>query len=213
MRVCDIPGCGRPLLARGMCGTHYGRWRKYGDPLYTQSGNSEIISKRTESKIVVFDSHAEVELTKGKTAMIDLDILDSVSGKAWCATGPGYAICNGTYMHHLILPAVPECVVDHINRNHADNRRINLRYATYEQNMLNSNVISETKGYKKGKTGGYWAQITLLGKTYSAGSFAKEQEAKAARVELVRIREEHPTIFEFELALRNSGLRCPTLNR
>ncbi len=30
---CEIPGCGRPHLARGWCQRHYAKWNKYGDPL------------------------------------------------------------------------------------------------------------------------------------------------------------------------------------
>jgi len=31
-RSCTYPGCTRRLQARGWCGTHYLRWRKWGDP-------------------------------------------------------------------------------------------------------------------------------------------------------------------------------------
>lgn len=30
--TCTVPGCGRPLAARGWCLTHYRRWRRDGDP-------------------------------------------------------------------------------------------------------------------------------------------------------------------------------------
>lgn len=30
--VCSVPGCGRRPRGRGMCGAHYERWRRYGDP-------------------------------------------------------------------------------------------------------------------------------------------------------------------------------------
>lgn len=31
-RTCTFDGCDNDLLARGWCGTHYSRWRKYGEP-------------------------------------------------------------------------------------------------------------------------------------------------------------------------------------
>jgi hypothetical protein len=33
MDACSVPDCGRPILARGWCRSHYKRWSKYGDPL------------------------------------------------------------------------------------------------------------------------------------------------------------------------------------
>jgi hypothetical protein len=32
-RICTIPDCGKPHVARGYCGKHYQRWNKHGDPL------------------------------------------------------------------------------------------------------------------------------------------------------------------------------------
>lgn len=32
-RICSIPDCGKPQLARGWCSAHYNRWRHHGDPL------------------------------------------------------------------------------------------------------------------------------------------------------------------------------------
>jgi HNH endonuclease len=32
-RSCTVPGCERPLKARGYCGSHYGKWYRTGDPL------------------------------------------------------------------------------------------------------------------------------------------------------------------------------------
>lgn len=31
-RTCSLDGCGKPLVARELCGMHYRRWRLYGDP-------------------------------------------------------------------------------------------------------------------------------------------------------------------------------------
>lgn len=33
-RGCAIDGCNDPIWSRGWCGTHYSRWRDYGDPEY-----------------------------------------------------------------------------------------------------------------------------------------------------------------------------------
>ena len=32
MKICKIEGCNHKLLARGLCATHYSRWRIHGDP-------------------------------------------------------------------------------------------------------------------------------------------------------------------------------------
>ena len=31
--ICTIEGCHKPVDARGYCDTHYGRWKRHGDPL------------------------------------------------------------------------------------------------------------------------------------------------------------------------------------
>lgn len=33
MRLCSIPECGKPHMARGWCKAHYHRWSLYGDPV------------------------------------------------------------------------------------------------------------------------------------------------------------------------------------
>jgi len=32
MSACTIPGCPKPLRARGWCAMHWSRWRRHGDP-------------------------------------------------------------------------------------------------------------------------------------------------------------------------------------
>lgn len=38
MRLCALPGCHDPHVARGWCRSHYDRWRKHGDPLKCRQG-------------------------------------------------------------------------------------------------------------------------------------------------------------------------------
>jgi hypothetical protein len=37
-RTCEVNGCGREHAARGWCGLHYERWRKFGDPEHVPIG-------------------------------------------------------------------------------------------------------------------------------------------------------------------------------
>lgn len=32
MAICSIDWCSKPVMGRGWCSAHYGKWRKYGDP-------------------------------------------------------------------------------------------------------------------------------------------------------------------------------------
>ena len=49
----------------------------------------------------------------------------------------GYAYCAGTWLHRVVLSPNDSRVVDHKNRNKLDNRRRNLRLATYSENAAN----------------------------------------------------------------------------
>lgn len=31
--ICSVPSCGKHVIARGLCSTHYWRWWKHGDPM------------------------------------------------------------------------------------------------------------------------------------------------------------------------------------
>lgn len=42
MTGCSVVGCLKPMLARGLCSAHYGRWRKHGDPtIVTMASHGE----------------------------------------------------------------------------------------------------------------------------------------------------------------------------
>jgi hypothetical protein len=43
MKTCSIAGCTRVLVARGWCGPHWQRWRRYGDPLGSISRGAHMV--------------------------------------------------------------------------------------------------------------------------------------------------------------------------
>ena len=101
-----------------------------------------------------------IPLTQGKYALIDDEDYERISKYKWhyadYLNGRGYA---KTYnrgskpyllrMHRFILGAKGGEKVDHINQNTLDNRKLNLRFVTQSQNMMNMKPRRTNKsGYK-----------------------------------------------------------------
>ena len=55
--LCTVNDCPKNATARGWCGTHYTRWRKYGDPNFT----------RIRSKLLTLSETVSAELSKAVT--------------------------------------------------------------------------------------------------------------------------------------------------
>ncbi|MCJ7728994.1 MAG: AP2 domain-containing protein, partial [Sedimentisphaerales bacterium] len=140
-----------------------------------------------------------IPLTQGKFAIVDPDDYSWLSRSKWFATKNGstfYAKRN-TYvrenartrsvcMHRQIINVPDGLVIDHINFNGLDNRKVNLRLATRTQNNRHTRRTihpgaSKYKGvcwYKREKR---WAvRITADGKTIPIGYFKDEIEAAKA---------------------------------
>jgi len=90
------------------------------------------------------------------------------------------------YMHQEIIEVPEGMVIDHINHDGMDNRRANLRAATYSQNMCNVRKRSGTKHskyrgiYWKKKNRKWGAMIGFEGKRIYLGYFRDEIEAAKA---------------------------------
>lgn len=130
---------------------------------------------------------AEVPLTQGRVALVDLCDFERMSEHKWHAvlcSGRWYARRSfkdgdrtvSVYMHRQILGlqgAEGDTVVDHISGDGLDNRRGNLRATSYSQNNLNQQS-------SRGRTG-------LRGVYLQGGRF------------MVRVAGEYVGMFESEL--------------
>lgn len=133
----------------------------------------------------------EVQLTKGKVALVDDEDYEMLIGLGvrWCIND-GYAF-NSVYgrMHRLLLSAPKNTMVDHINGDKLDNRKENLRFATNSQNQANRKVsrgVSNFKGVTWQKrtydaSRGYWkAQIVVNGELIYLGKYETDLDAARA---------------------------------
>ncbi len=134
---------------------------------------------------------------QGKVALVDIEGYELVKDIKWFFDrGYAYHIFwkakkpVKVYMHRLVFP-VGSGVVDHINGDGLDNRRVNLRQATRAQNVINTNKISAKSGYR----GVYWhagkskwgVRIGYGGKELSFGYYSDKHVA--ANVRLLKERE------------------------
>lgn len=124
----------------------------------------------------------------------DLALLDPFNTK-WTVISKGktkYATAKlvrdgeikNIYMHRLILGS-PDGVVDHIDRNGLNNRRINFRVVSAHANWVNSTPhargASRFKGVSKVKKTGRWrATIQAHRNKEHIGTFGTEEDAARA---------------------------------
>ncbi len=135
--------------------------------------------------------YRRIPLTRGKYAIVDPKDYEWLVKYKWHANGRQggilYAVNQKRQrMHRLIMNAPKEKLVDHINGNGLDNRRANLRLATYTQNSWNSRHgigqgTSRYKGviwYKRNKK--WEAVISVNGRRKHLGYYKKEIDAARA---------------------------------
>lgn len=133
---------------------------------------------------------AEITLNKNLFAIIDTEDIERVEEFQWHSIRTGSDVyaksSNGIYMHRFILSAPNHLLVDHINFNGLDNRKVNLRLCTKRQNQAHCRKrITNTSGY----TGVYWdvsrnkwhSQIGVGGKVIALGRFENLGDAIEAR--------------------------------
>ena len=141
----------------------------------------------------------KIPLTQEKFALIDDEDFDLISQYKWCAVKNKniYYTMRGYWdkqikkrkqikMHRLIMGVTdPKIQIDHINGDGLDNRKVNLRICTNQQNHMNrksnKNCSSKFKGVSWFKRDKKWrSQITVHQKKIYLGDFNNETQAAIA---------------------------------
>ena len=177
-KICNVKGCNREVAVKksGLCRKHYDQQRHRGKTttLLISDPNKLI----TEGDVCVIFLRNSKQETVAKS-LIDIEDMQKIKKYKWHYS-KGYAACKTGFLHRLIMPNI--AMIDHINRNTLDNRKINLRKATFSTNAANSKLSSRTTSGFKGvsffkNTGTWRAYITVNQKFVSLGYHKTPEEA------------------------------------
>lgn len=124
----------------------------------------------------------------GQQFIFDTEDFDLIKDYSWFENDEGYIVSTTkgktTRMHRLIMNATDGEMIDHINNNRKDNRKLNLRLIDKQKNSINrgcnKNSTTGVKGVSKYRDR-FIARIGKDGKTIYIGSFNTIDEAKEAR--------------------------------
>ena len=136
---------------------------------------------KNPNKYKVNGDCVEVTLSAGEIMLCDENDWMKLKNHRWHRDNTtGYArtgVTSKMITFHREIVHVPEgLVVDHINHNKLDNRKLNLRVVTQSINLLNSKAsgITQIKGYEK-----WAAQIMINRRHIYLGSYDNKDEAIA----------------------------------
>lgn len=131
----------------------------------------------------------------GTEFLFDIEDFSVINSRNWYVDKDGYLASSYIYngrrcfamFHRIIMNAQKGQVVDHINRNRADNRKVNLRCCSKFENNLNrgrrstntSGVIGVHYDRKRDK---WIANITYDKRRIFIGRFISKDEAVKARL-------------------------------
>ena len=98
----------------------------------------------------------EIPLTKGKVALVDDVDYEFLMQWKWHYHSRGYAARSGPrgegrkmfLMHRVIIGNPGGFLIDHVNQNRLDNRRLNLRACSKAENMRNAPARKGTSSFK-----------------------------------------------------------------
>ena len=148
-------------------------------------------SRKNTNKFEIVGDVLKITTAKGQEILADAEEVDKLSRYSWCVSAQGYAVANirgkVVKINRYIL-GLDNCngkIVDHINRNKLDNRKVNLRFCTQKENARNMTVAKNSKtqvlGVRKTKHGKYNVRIVADRKEHHIGNFETIEDAIVAR--------------------------------
>lgn len=180
MPICDFEGCDKHSRNKkgGLCYGHY-RQKQRGKKL------TPLFNNRILKSVYSLDNISFIPVGKGLVATIDEEDLHLINHCLWHVGKDGYVSGRSKAgisirMHQLICPDFK--IVDHINRNKLDNRRVNLREPiTFSHSSGNTagwkRRSSPYKGVSFEKRTGNW--VARIQRTH-LGTFNTAEQAAAA---------------------------------
>ena len=185
MKICKVERCNNKVHGKGYCNKHYIQFKRYGEIRRTLKDPNEIVLHDDYAEIILYDMNSNEKAR----ALIDLDDVHKVKEYKWCLDGYGY-VRGGKekkiQLHRFVMNCPDDMVVDHINLNPLDNRKMNLRICTKQQNEMNrplrNNNTSGITGVSLHKQTNKWrAYIEYNQKYIHLGLFDTKEDAVKAR--------------------------------
>lgn len=180
-----------------LCNKHYKQMSNY----------SKIIDetppkpRRTNNEYIQYEKHSEISLynksrQEHARAKIDSEDMKKCKDYVWYLKDDGYVVGNEsgnktrTSLHRFIMDSYvcADQIVDHINHDKLDNRKINLRICTSSQNSMNrvksNRNTSGFVGISWNKRKGLWvSKIEVNKNSIFLGYFKDMDDAVQARKE------------------------------
>lgn len=174
-----------------LCRIHYMQMYHTGElKILRRSGSNEYVICGEYAEIVIYDKNRLEKLR----AKIDIEDVEKCKQYRWSVSRNGYIVSkkkNTTVLLHRHILGLSdedkEYIPDHINHDKTDNRKSNLRIATYSQNAMNASApssnTSSVKGVSwNGRDERWEAYISKDGVRHYLGYFKTLNEAKDARL-------------------------------
>ena len=152
----------------------------------TQSCGCSWLKKKPKPNSITIEGNVGwIKLLHGMTTCVDAEDVPKIKDYHWTFS-EGYVYTSvrkkKIKLHNLIMEKKDGFLIDHRDRNPLNNRKENLRYATYPENSWNAfSHHKKTKGvsyHKECKK--WWARITANKKVYSLGLYKEIGDAVKA---------------------------------